>query len=449
MRLASSLLLLGLPATIIAAACSASTDGSTFGEGGSSSETTSATATTSSGDNGAGGEGAGDIGFDGGPTGAGGGGIVPCSPLPNEDHDHDGVTVENGDCNDCDPNVGPNAIEVIYAAEGGEGGAPPEPVDEDCDGLIDEAPDATCDTGFAIDDPNPLSGAKAAELCKKSSGPTDWGVVEAQWVMPDGQPPPSGQQLLNFHLGHGLLSGFGEAVNVQAGATMLALSSGSARDPADPGYQSPQGFDKMFSGGHPQGFPKESPACPGTLTGSPHDGAALEVSIRTPANAQGFSFDFNFYTFEWPNYVCSQFNDFFVALLSPFPDGQLDGNISFDSQGNPVSVNNAFVEVCGCGTGSPPAPPGCSAGGKLFTCSLGNSTLMGTGFGSDTDWSDHGSTYWLKTQAPVAPNSLITLRWGVYDSGDGVLDSTTLIDNFQWIATPGTNVGTNPTPDPH
>jgi hypothetical protein len=35
----------------------------------------------------------------------------------------------------------------------------------------------------------------------------------------------------------------------------------------------------------------------------------------------------------------------------------------------------------------------------------------------------------------------------VYDSGDGVLDSTTLIDNFKWIAEAGVTVVTNPVPE--
>jgi hypothetical protein len=35
-----------------------------------------------------------------------------------------------------------------------------------------------------------------------------------------------------------------------------------------------------------------------------------------------------------------------------------------------------------------------------------------------------------------------------YDSGDGVLDSTGLVDSWEWIAEPGTPVGTEPVPDP-
>lgn len=429
------------------ASCSANSDSngfetSTSGDQGATTGSGGGSASSGSGQGG-------DLGIDGGMVGSGGGGPPPCNPVPAVDGDGDGFSQDQGDCNDCDPNVGPNAVEVIAAASG-EGGAAPEPIDEDCDGEVDNIA-SPCDTGLVIDTSNPMDGAKAVELCKVSSGPTDWGVAEAQWVMPDGAAPPGGAQLVNFHLGHGVLPKFGTNVNVQTGSNMLALSSGTARNPTDPGYQSVNGFDKQITGGSPQGFPKESPACPGTITGTPHDGAALEVSIRTPANAQGFSFNFNFFTFEWPGFVCSSYNDFFVAMLSPIPAGQADGNISFDSQGNPVSVNNAFLEVCGCGTGNPPAPPGCNAGGKLFPCPLGNTSLMGTGFGSDDPMSfgqDHGSTYWLQTTAPVAPNSLITIRWGVYDSGDGVLDTTTLVDNWQWLATPGTGVGTNPVEDP-
>ncbi len=169
------------------------------------------------------------------------------------------------------------------------------------------------------------------------------------------------------------------------------------------------------------------------------------MTINTPSNATGFSFDFNFFTFEWPGFICSKYNDFFIALLSPIPMGQTDGNVSFDSQGNPVSVNNAFLEVCGC-EGNPPNP--CIAGGKSFTCPLGDTDLLGTGFGFDSsdDQQDHGSTGWLQTKAPAAPNSQITMRWIVYDSSDGYLDTTTLVDNWQWIATAGVAVGTTTVP---
>jgi hypothetical protein len=205
---------------------------------------------------------------------------------------------------------------------------------------------------------------------------------------------------------------------------LLALSSGTARDATDPGYQSPGGFNKGYSGGHPQGFPKESPSCPGVTTGLPYDATGLEVKIRVPTNAVAFEYDEKFYTFEWPAYVCTTYNDFFVAMLTPIPAGQTDGNVAFDSLGNPININNDLLEVCGC-TGGPP----CTAGGKSFTCSLGTTDLAGTGF------EDHAATGWLTTRVPVTGGSEITIRFAAYDSGDGVLDSTVLLDNWRWLST--------------
>ncbi len=371
----------------------------------------------------------------------GGGGMGPtCNPGgPNDDVDHDGFTPMQGDCDDCDPNSNPNAIEVATLMGH-------TPIDENCNGQIDEVDTTLCDATLAIDSTDPLDAVKAIDLCKMSTGLKDWGLVDAKWVLADGTPPPSDLAMRqNYDLGHGMLSGFGANVHVRKGQHMLGLSSGSARNPSDPGYHSVNGFSKGYTSGHPQGFPKESPACPGSVTGTPHDSAAVEINVRTPSNATGIAFDFDFYTFEWPSFVCSTYNDFFVALLTPFPMGQTDGNISFDSQNNPISVNNALLDVCGC-PGNPPNP--CMAGNKLFNCALGDAELIQTGFGFDTNsGSDHGSTSWLRTIAPVKGGTEINLRFAVYDSGDGVLDTTTLVDNFQWVATPGTKVGTNPVPN--
>ncbi len=185
-----------------------------------------------------------------------------CNPGgPGDDVDGDGFTPSQGDCDDCDPFSNPNAVEVI--ADDGSA-----PKDEDCDGATDEAPPPACDQGIAIDDLDPLQVPRALDLCKLSAGPKDWGVVSSTWVLADGTPPTT-EQLPNFHLGHGFLSAFGVNVKVRAGQSMLALSSGSARAPSDPGYHDVSGFDKGYSGNNPPGFPEESPACPDTMTGAP------------------------------------------------------------------------------------------------------------------------------------------------------------------------------------
>jgi hypothetical protein len=279
----------------------------------------------------------------------------------------------------------------------------------------------TCDALLLLDSEVALDAAQAMGFCND--------VIAARWVQPDGSELPDN---VNVPLGWGILDGFGPNVSPRIGDKFLALSSGAARQPTDPGYRSPSGFDKGYTTGFPEGFPKESPSCPGVVSGVPRDGVGVEFELEVPDWAQGLAFDFYFYTFEWPSFICSQYNDFFVALLDPPPPGQSDGNISFDQLGNPVSVNNAFLSVCGC-FGGPP----CNAGGKTFDCAGGTDELMGTGF------EGHAGTGWLTTKAPVEPGSTISIRFAIWDSGDGILDSTVLIDNFRWVAEPP-EVSTNP-----
>jgi hypothetical protein len=317
------------------------------------------------------------------------------------DSDGDGYPLKL-DCNECDPNVNAGAFDV-----------PGNGMDEDCNGTPDDEP-TDCDQGLPLDATDPFDGAKALGLCKKATDGKMWGVVEASWVRPDGT--PQGQPL-----GHGVLPSLG--INAaQTGGSVLAISSGTARGPNDPGYKSVGGFSKNYSSGTPAGYPKESPACAGSGFGGfadgAHDGAALKVKIRVPSNAKSFKYQQNFFTYEFPNFICSDFNDFFVTIMDPKPASLPDGNIAFDQDGNPISVNNSLLQVC-----KPQV-----AGNKQFNCPLGDSTLMGTGF------EDHAATGWLTTTAPVdtVRGKEITLMWTVWDQGDGILDSTALIDDFQW-----------------
>lgn len=348
---------------------------------------------------------------------AGTGGTGACMSGPNDDSDGDGFTPSTGDCNDCDATMNPNAVEVETLP--GE-----SPRDENCDGTVDE-PQATCDANLAIDDPDPVNAAKAVDICKISAGPGDWGLAAANWVLADGSPAPATPE---YDLGHGILNGFGPNVNVRNGVSLLTLSTGTARLPNDPGYVD-NSFAKNYGSPQPQGFPKPSPACPGVTTGDAFDAAALQVTLNTPSNATGFAFDFSFYTHEYPAFICTVFNDLFVSMLWPIPAGQMDGNISFDSQGNLVSVNNAFLEACGCQNGPP-----CMAGGKTYTCGLGTDPLLDTGFGVTMFNPDgHAATGWLTTSSPVNGGEAIQIRFAILDSGDGILDSTVLADNFRWI----------------
>ncbi|MCA9620814.1 MAG: hypothetical protein KC731_17445, partial [Myxococcales bacterium] len=293
-------------------------------------------------------------------------------------------------------------------------------IDEDCDGLVDEVA-AYCDAHLALESLSPWDAARALDLCHIAQGPKDWGLVDARWALPDGDLPPA-DLLVEYHLGHGLLDGFGPQVKVQRGERMLALSSGTARRPGDPNHHTSEGFRKGYTSGSPISG-GTSPSCPDVVTGEPRDGVALEVVLRAPANVGSFSFDFDFYTHEWPTYICSPSNDYFVALMMPPPANLPGGNISLDAAGNPISVNTAFLDVCGCAANPPNV---CMAGGKPFECVLGNGELVGTGYGADSGTGDHAATSWLTTTAPVEAGSEIKLRFTTYDSDDGDHDSLTL-----------------------
>ncbi len=376
--------------------------------------------TTSNGGEGGGGIGGsgntGNTGGTGGSTsgtagsGGEGGGITdpPCDNAPELDGDGDGWTGEQGDCNDCTSMINPGAFDY----DGNE-------IDEDCNGTPDDTV-AVCDGALAMDSNDALDAVRAMELCTMQTGDS-WGVVSAAYHHVDGTTGTA----TDFDLGHGILDDFGDVVLPEAGQQLFAISSGTARDVNDAGYQDPSGFDKGYTTGAAPGFPKESPACPGVTTGEAHDSIHLKVRIRTPTNAKSFRYNVNMYTWEYPNYICSTFNDFVTAIMIPAPSAQADttcdglpcGNISFDTQGNPLSVNAGFLEICAPG----------EYGGKTFDCSLGEEALAGTGF------EGHAATGWLQTKAPVEdPGGEIVLEFGAWDSGDGSLDTTGLFDNFEW-----------------
>ena len=296
-------------------------------------------------------------------------------------------------------------------------------------GPVIDDPDAPCDATIDGTADDPFDAARAAGICKQAVGPDDWGISDARWVMANGAGAIDNP---NFPLGRGALETFGSEIRPLEGDKLLALSSGTARQPGEPDFQDPVGFDKGYVSQAPAGFPKEAPACPGVITGATQDDIALEVTLRAPDAAQALAYDFNFITYEWPEFVCSPFNDIFIALL----DGE---NVSFDSAGNPVSVNNVLVRVCDCAAGPPcDAPP--MAPIVSFDCPLGNAELLGTGF------ENHASTSWLVTAAPVGGGDVVTLRWVIYDSGDGLLDSTVVIDNFRWLGEAPDDPETKPIP---
>ena len=338
---------------------------------------------------------------------------------PDEDHDEDGWSLADGDCNDCDPNTNPGAFDVAD-----------NDVDEDCSGKADDEP-SDCDDGIEMATNVPEDGARALGICRFAAEepltPQDrtWGVVQAGFVMADGT---TGMH----YASRGVLPDFGPNVQPQEGSALLVLSSASARRIGDEDYVSALDGDMGTTSATPPGWPRDFPSCPDPADPIPiaNDSAALSLRIRVPTNAYGLSFRFAFFTTEFPKWVCHQYNDYFVALLAssaPNPNAQA-GNVSFDGEGNPISTNTAFLEVC-----HPQVVQD-----EPYACLLGDSALAGNGFGPSADEPrGHAGTGWLETSAAVMPGEVIDLRFAVWDAGDHTHGSTVVIDGFKWRAQGG------------
>jgi hypothetical protein len=319
---------------------------------------------------------------------------VSVNPPANGDQDHDGYTPAQGDCNDCDPNINPGATNLAG-----------DPTDYACSGKGGVLP--TCD-GSNTGKNDPTSLAQSIELCDprffksaQMSGPSD---------------PKARNVLAKFGI-----------LKTQKGANMALLSNGVAVDENGTGYVNPQqGTDLGNSGTNPLPNLMGASNCGQGAQDQVNDYTELVLKLHAPSNANSFSFQFQFFSGEYPMYVCSMYNDEFLAIIE---EGTTPAaNISFDAMMNPITVNSGFFTVC---TNDPTKtqtqhcmhPPSDNNG-------TGYETAFGGGiFGGNIPG---GSTGWLTTTAPIKPNEDFTLRFVIFDEGDHILDSAVLIDNFQW-----------------
>jgi len=330
---------------------------------------------------------------------------------------------------------------------GGNGGCKPNPAnydipangcDDDANGVVDDV--APCDKNLPTDGPA-TDLAKALGLCQIADD-THWGLVSATFTHDYGQATPvnDGQ--------HGILPKFGNIVKPREGSSLGVLSSGFAREydcaacDTDP-FQ--DGSPMLDNGTVPTGFPKPSQSC--EVETDVHDVIDLKLTIKAPANAQGIQFDFDFWSGEWPQWVCTSYNDGFIAYLqsAAFNNGAPD-NFSFDVKKNPVSVNNAFFDRC-----TPNATVGCNGNASTMACAGGASELEGTGFYDLGDYctgetTGGGATGWLTSQAPAKPGETLTVDFIIWDTHDQAYDSSVLLDNLTWLPGPVTTGTTRPPP---
>ena len=383
-----------------------------------------------------------------------------CDGLVDDtDADGDGYgACKGGDCCDVDGGgcsdaalVNPGAFEV----EGNE-------LDDDCDGETDEV-ETACDVGIASDTSDAFDFARAMELCGESEEEAEdpaeltWGVISATLTLSDGDGSPLPVQ-------SAVRPDFGDIILPERGDSMAVFSSGHAADLTDtnPDFAAFElGEDLGTDAAPPEdwiagnGGTFPNPAdCLEPTNDEAHDSVMLTLRVRAPTNARSFSVMTFFMSAEYPEWVCSEFNDFFVALIDSEADNPDDKNIAiYDDEGTawPVGVNLVMV-ADGLFTQCENGEVGCerSLGGDYTGC-LGTALLAGTGFDlSDPDIceasQDHvgGGTGWLRMSGNVTPGEVFEIRFAVWDTSGHLFDSLVLLDDWEWsldAAEPGVAPG--------
>ncbi len=314
---------------------------------------------------------------------------------PDGDQDLDGYTPAQGDCDDCNKAINPGAIQIAndpvdYACDG-----TPGVVQTSCDLTVSGMRDATSlVSAFDQCDPRFFKGAMLV-------GPSD---------------PRARKAVRKYGV-----------VKTRSGQTMALISSGIAADKSDPDFVSGVSTTLNYTNTYSNPAPDLLAAPDCSMASQPtevNDYTELLVKLKAPTNANSFSFDFQFFSREYPVYVCTQFNDEFLVLQESANEFAKPTNIAFDMQKNPVTVNSGFFTVCTNDDSKP----------QTQHCTMPVSGINGTGF-EDGNSTPGGSTGWLTTTSPVTPGEDITLHFIVFDEGDHILDSSALIDNFQWSAT--------------
>ncbi len=173
------------------------------------------------------------------------------------------------------------------------------------------------------------------------------------------------------------------------GNTFVILSTGLAESADDPNNSGSLSF-----------------ALDGLNNSQDNDLVQLSLWLRVPQKMNCVSFDFAYFSEEFPEWVNSIFNDTFTAELGG-TNLVISGtqviaplNFAFDTENNIVSINTVF------------------------------------GVSPNTETTYDAGTSLLRAQTPVTPGSTINIVLSVQDLGDSIYDSAVFLDKFFWSNDP-------------
>lgn len=361
------------------------------------------------------------------------------------DCDGDGYRVSEGDCDDKDGTINPDA----YDFEGDD-------VDNDCDGTKDNP---VKDCPATVGSTDPIQFARAADLCPQRSKSKKTGAIYDPVAKVEFGTIKGGLGTSTTKMNATkILSAFGDN-KPRAGSTLFGMQSGPILS------TKPRESTAMDS------FPVQNACaamslkdvdCTSLTTGSSipisatvQDYQEVRMFVRVPSNAKAMVFDFGFFSTEFNQYWNSSFNDaFFVVVTSKKVAGL---NVAKDSKGKALTVNSGFFQLCP----KPPGPSGLLKPEALSAApcvgvdgdatatppilgTLKNTYFDGAGAGSTDDTTGTGTSKyiygggsgWLSTKFEVEPGESLVIRFMVMDTSDGILDSAAIVDNIRWEKAP-------------
>ncbi|MEZ4452719.1 MAG: choice-of-anchor L domain-containing protein [Nannocystaceae bacterium] len=139
-------------------------------------------------------------------------------------------------------------------------------------------------------------------------------------------------------------------------------------------------------------------------TGDPNDKLTFTFKAMVPDNVESYSFNFAYFSSEWPTWVDTVFNDLFIAW-----------QVSEAYTGNVTFIGDAPLTVT-------------SLDPYLSTDGYSNNEpqLQGTGF------TGHAGSDWFGANQNVVGGEVLWMTFMIADMGDSILATMTIVDNFHW-----------------
>lgn len=158
---------------------------------------------------------------------------------------------------------------------------------------------------------------------------------------------------------------------------------------------------------------------PGTdlgAAGTAGDSTFLRLQMDIPAGVNRMTFDYNFLSTEWPEYVQSSFNDSFSVVITDrngtrpaIPAVNVD-NSAFQPAADTLIGDNEALQF------------------RIYVDdTFGIDTVNLTGANVDA-----GITGYQRVDIPIADDGTLTLDFEIHDVGDGLLDSAVVLDNISF-----------------